>query len=399
MTPDPIRVALVTYALDCGGMETFLLRLARCLTERGIQVELVVTERKGAWEHEFEAAGLVLRRLYAQGHGRLRSVLEFVREIRRRRYAVLLLNHSETAQAAIPFIARQVAVLPVFHNHDPVIYRLGVRHAAGWDAAVCVSTRVLEEVRRSVPQKKTLLVPYGVPLPDGPPAPSPASRLLYVGRLENRQKGVFRLPLIMKSLAAMAVNAELTIIGDGPDKERLRAGFCDAGVSSLATFLGVRSPVETLKEMQTHGVLLLPSNYEGLPITVLEAMGRGCVPVASRLPGITDDAIEDGVSGHLIEPSGTDGFASAVRDLIDHPAVFREMQLAAARRAQSRFSLNSMADAYQQLIEAAAGGQFQRPVPRLFRARWDTELLPLKNLLPKPVRRTIKAVLMRRPAG
>ena len=95
-------------------------------------------------------------------------------------------------------------------------------------------------------------------------------------------------------------------------------------------------------------VLIFPSTREGLPNVVLEAMASGLPCVVSRLPGVTDSLVTDGVDGMLVEPGDRAGFGDALREVLTDPAK-RARLGAAARLTAARYSLASIADRYVEL--------------------------------------------------
>jgi len=99
----------------------------------------------------------------------------------------------------------------------------------------------------------------------------------------------------------------------------------------------------------------MPSLREGLPVALLEAMACGLPCVASRLPGATDVMIEDGVNGILVPPREPAGFASALRDVLDHPTAAARMGAAARRTIEERYTMARVAEiwlaTYEHVLE------------------------------------------------
>ena len=102
--------------------------------------------------------------------------------------------------------------------------------------------------------------------------------------------------------------------------------------------------------MERHDVFLFPSRFEGFGKTLIEAMAGGCVPVASRLPGITDWILEDGVSGLLFPVGDVKRAAAHLLDLYNDRNRLTTMR-GNARDAASKFSLDRMADSYEELFQ------------------------------------------------
>lgn len=96
----------------------------------------------------------------------------------------------------------------------------------------------------------------------------------------------------------------------------------------------------------------LPSRREGLPNALLEAMASGAACVASRLPGVTDAMIDDGVSGRLVPPGDVDALAGALDALLGDAAKRARLGAAARKTVSARYSVAATAAAHLRAYEA-----------------------------------------------
>lgn len=130
-----------------------------------------------------------------------------------------------------------------------------------------------------------------------PLAQRPA-RLLYVGRLSAEKN----LEALIRAAAYLAV--PLDLVGRGPIEERLRSLVAECG--AMSCLLGA-VPNKALPEvLNQYAYFVLPSYFEGMPKTLLEAMACGLVCVGTDVAGI-NEIISDGVNGFLA--SGVDAAA------------------------------------------------------------------------------------------
>jgi len=97
-------------------------------------------------------------------------------------------------------------------------------------------------------------------------------------------------------------------------------------------------------------ILLMPSRFEGLPMTLLEAMGMGLPVVASKLDGIAE-VIEDGREGLLIESNDTYGFVDRCAALLENPAKSSELASNARAKIEARFSVERMTSAVEAIYD------------------------------------------------
>jgi hypothetical protein len=140
-------------------------------------------------------------------------------------------------------------------------------------------------------------------------------------------------------------------------------------------------------------VLIMPSIFEGFPLTPLEAMAAGVVPIMSRIPGCTDFMIEDGKSGVLVDIGNELGFAEAIISLAKNRWKLRTISKAAWEAAHKRFSYEIMGKLYLELIEECRRRRKTGEVPQRSR-EIDTVLLGDLPFVPilfvRPVRKILR---------
>ncbi len=170
--------------------------------------------------------------------------------------------------------------------------------------------------------------------------------VLFVGRFHH-QKG---LDVLLRAWAAMHTSAPegtvLRLVGEGPEDEKLKALVQELGIAKSVRFAGfVRR--EQLPSLYSRArVLVLPSRYEGLPVTLLEAGASGALSVATDISG-NREIIEDGVTGFLVQPESVAELAQALsRALALTEEERQRMGRAARERIRREFSEESIISQY-----------------------------------------------------
>jgi glycosyltransferase involved in cell wall biosynthesis len=135
----------------------------------------------------------------------------------------------------------------------------------------------------------------------------------------------------------------LVIIGDGPDASRLRRQITMLGLTDVVLLTGYRSDVRQL--MAAFDVYANSSTYEGMSLTLLEAMAAALPIVATRVGG-TPEIVVDGETGLLVRARSEDALAAAIDDLYVHENRRVEMGHAGRHRVERHFSLDTMIDRY-----------------------------------------------------
>ncbi len=145
-------------------------------------------------------------------------------------------------------------------------------------------------------------------------------------------------------------DAHLVIAGDGPRRPELTQLAALLGIEANVHFLGRRRDVSSILEDVDVGVI--SSDWEGMPLFVLECMVTHTAVVATNVGGLPE-MIEDGVTGVLVPPRNPHALGQAIGDLLADPARRRQLAAAAAQRAQP-LKIETVAERFAELYERLA---------------------------------------------
>jgi glycosyltransferase involved in cell wall biosynthesis len=159
------------------------------------------------------------------------------------------------------------------------------------------------------------------------------SSALVVGSVANftEKKDQRTLLGAVAELAPELPELRVVLIGTGPLEDELRASTRFLGIEERVLFTGIRDDVYEL--LPGFDVFALSSRYEGLPISLLEAMASGVACVTTRVGGIPE-VITNGVEGLMVEPGSPTAFAGALREVLGSTTRRKEIGRCAAQRAQ-----------------------------------------------------------------
>jgi glycosyltransferase involved in cell wall biosynthesis len=156
-----------------------------------------------------------------------------------------------------------------------------------------------------------------------------------MARLEP-QKGHRILLQALSLLRAEFPNIRLICLGTGALKDELTKTVRDLGLENIVRFVGFRSNVGDWLAAVDIGVL--PSFYEGLPLTAVETLAAGIPLVATAVDG-TPEVVIDGETGHLVPPGDPAAMAEAIGRLARQPELRRKFALAGRDRVLKRFTI------------------------------------------------------------
>lgn len=226
------------------------------------------------------------------------------------------------------------------------------------DAYHCVSENILLEAQNFglEPKRAYVIRPAidtSIFYPVGRSIPSRPARLLMIGALIWR-KGYEYALLVMKRLVDAGVDAQLTIVGDGNECDRIQYTIQDLELQDRVYLLGQVNPSQVLELLHDSQVFLHTALSEGIANVVLEAMACG-LPVVSFSSGGIDEVIDHGKDGFLAKTRDVDDVTKYVIRIVTNPELRHSLGAAARQKIQSQFELKSQGqqfiDLYTSLIE------------------------------------------------
>jgi glycosyltransferase involved in cell wall biosynthesis len=171
-----------------------------------------------------------------------------------------------------------------------------------------------------------------------------------VGRLEPQKGHAYLLdawPAVTRELP----DARLLVIGDGGLRDALADQARARGVADSVVFAGFRADVPRM--LDAIDVLCLPSLYEGMPLTAIEASAMARPVVATAVDG-TPEVIREGHTGRLVPPADSPALARALLDLLRDPEGARRLGRAGRDWALARFDLDRQVEATARVYRSVA---------------------------------------------
>lgn len=217
---------------------------------------------------------------------------------------------------------------------------------------VCVSGELHRQVSGRQPSStKSVRIPYGVPTPDGTARKIPGRlRIGYVGRLAEEQKRISEVTRAFCRVTQQLEGVEAVIYGDGPDRQNVVEILKNEGASAKVTLAG-SIPSDQIQQrlIDECDTVVLLSDYEGLPISLLEAMACGLVPVCLKIRSGIPELIDDGVTGLLVDDRER-SFTAAIQRLRDDGDLWNRQSEEARKRVTAANSLDAAAGLWEELF-------------------------------------------------
>ncbi len=140
-------------------------------------------------------------------------------------------------------------------------------------------------------------------------------------------------------VTATRPDVRVVLVGDGPLREEIVAQAAALGISDKLVLTGIRTDIPQI--LAASDVFVLSSQWEGMPISLLEAMAAGCPAVATDVGGVAQ-ILQDGVTGLLVPPGDPAALAGAIAACLDDPEQARQRARAAAALMTQTYGMRAM---------------------------------------------------------
>ena len=363
-TPRPARkyrVLHVIDSLDLGGAQVVLENLIKHGNCERFEFEAATMHGRGVYWDRLSTLGVPLHSL-SYHHKVPLYVPRLAWLCLTRRYDVVhthLLAANVIAKPVATFCGTRVRIN---HDHcndkltDPRWWALGADRVTNRLSthviAVSESTRDFVVQKEGVPPTRATTIHNGIDLEKFRPRPEarsgarerwklPADAFVIagIGRLTYQKNFALFLD-IAAAICARHPKAIFVLVGTGEDEAALRAQAEKLGLGDRVRFLGYVPDMPAL--WPALDCLLLTSRYEGLPITILEAMACGAPIVASNLDGMLE-ILRDEVNADLVPPGEPQPYVARIERLITDPEVGQRHAAAALDTVRAGYSAEAMA--------------------------------------------------------
>lgn len=354
---DRKRILFTLPAWNVSGVNTFVENLIRELLDRNYDASILFTTRDPDRIEANQMPDVPYRFLASKTLPPDETRRQLTEYIGANAPCVFVPNYDYVASSITDQLPTNVGVMGVLHCDEDEHYLHAYRMGHYWDAMVAVSHTIASKILQLNPvfEDRLTTIPYGVPVPDSRPRQntySSAIRIAYCGRFVQEQKRVLDFVQLVQCLHERNLPFQLTLIGDGPDGEQLASQmqpFVDKGLVRLT---GRLNPQEVRQELEQHDLFALMSDYEGLPLSLLEAMAVECVPIVTAVESGITEILTDSHNAMISPLRNPSAMADNIAQLQKNPALRMNLGRAAKQALHDNgLSAKGMARQYEAVLE------------------------------------------------
>ncbi|MGH7467519.1 MAG: glycosyltransferase [Longimicrobiales bacterium] len=371
-----IRLMHLTYDLSVSGLERVVVTICRTIDRERFEPFVLTMRGRGPLANELEAMGVTVLDI-----GQLEDAADYLafwrvaRELRRHRIDVL---HTHNSLALFDgFVAARLSGIRshVHTDHgrnfpDKRRYMMAERFTSYFVSqlvAVSDHSRANLIHYEKIAPGRILTIPNGVianpatlttrasdtrtqlGIGDGPVVG-------FIARLYEQKGAIYLLQALVK-LRNMMPGVIVLMAGSGILEASLKQASVDLGVQDNVRFLGTRSDVPEL--LQVFDVFAIPSIWEGLPMSLLEALGWGCPVVATDVGGMSA-VLKHRQNGSLVPPRDPDALANELAAVLSSPELRQRYREHGLRTFAQDYSAEIMTRRYEDLYLEAHGRHGRR---------------------------------------
>jgi glycosyltransferase involved in cell wall biosynthesis/GT2 family glycosyltransferase len=381
------RLLLVVPWFELGGADQFNLNLIDQLHRLGWEITVVATlPSKHPWLGEFAKR---TQDIFILDHFlEIADVPEFLEYLTRSRNPdAILVSHCMTTYRLLPFLRSKFPHLPIVdyvHNVDmtwenggfPAVSARNSGHidlhitscdqVRRWMVDRGVSAQAIEtctiNVSRdafapNVTERRCVRQSLGIH--------QGTSVILFAGRIVEQKRPLLAMEVVRR-VATCTRDFRFVVAGDGPLLAEMQSFAKKHDLDDLVTFTGRKTNAEVAGLMRAADIFFLPSAYEGIALSLYEAMASGVAVLGANVGGQAE--VVGGDCGRLVDPvdDGTDAaeFSSVLLSWLADPEYIRDLGKRGRARIERDFTLDKMGDQMNRLLlEGIRRGSLAQRVP------------------------------------
>jgi glycosyltransferase involved in cell wall biosynthesis len=296
----------------------------------------------------------------------------------------VLVSHDWLELGMISNLGLQNPVVTFLHGDYSYYYELASLHQAVVDSFIAVAGNIEKKLQQLLPLRKEDIhyLRFPVPSVKNNPVQKNENNIIFIGRLSN-DKGYHLLARIDDLLLKNGFNINWHIVGESTvNKNDAPAGWEER---SSVKLYGKLKNEDVLLLLEKMDYFILPSSHEGLPVTLVEAMKCGVIPLVNNIEGGIQELVLDNITGFKITANNTAEYAGKISELLTNKSLVNTLQHNCITKANLLFDPCKNTNLIEELIYSTTLNQAKKKkVKKIYGSRLDKKWIP--NFITKTVR-------------
>lgn len=362
------KIIFITWALEVGGAERLLVKLAQNIPLDRYEVKVVCVTRKGVWAEELETRGIPVVSMGKKVGLDIGVLFRLKKYLRKEQPDIVntsiwtadLWGRGAAILAGVPHIIVTEQNVDIWKKwYHRIIDRILFRWT---EFVICVSedVKTFYHDQFGVPSKKLRMIPNAIDLELFNNKINPSGLRKKLGISDD--KFIFVCPARLHSQKAHQVLIEaaysliekgnekfkILLVGEGERRQELEQLVAKLSLEEVIFFMGLRHDIPDI--LMQSDAFLLSSDYEGLSLAILEGMAARLPIIATQVGG-NSQLVENEKNGYLVPARDSDALADAMSIIMSNRAVAQSMGAHSRRVVEGKYSIKSVAKQTLELFD------------------------------------------------
>lgn len=340
-----MNILFLYTQLGVGGAQKVIIDLVNNLDEKNFKITLACDGGSRLFKINNNIKVTNIKFLNKSPIGIINSIVRLYKIVKEENIDIIHSHHRyTTALANLIFIFnKNIKVIHTEHNVFPDKNFINLRGKN----IIAVSNVVKDNlIKNRVKEKNIKLIYNGIKVENNLNYTNNSDNIIKIGVIArlSKQKGHIYLLMALKNIINYMSNIKIFMIGDGEEKDNLLKFVNDNQLDKYVEFCG--NVDDVLSIIPNFKFFVLPSEYEGLPISILEIMSKKNIVIATDVGG-NREIIEDDVNGFIIKPFSSKALEDKILD-ISRRNDLDSLKENAYNTILEKFSLENMIKLYSQ---------------------------------------------------
>lgn len=273
----------------------------------------------------------------------------------------------------------QNPVVQVLHGDFDYYYDLSAKHGDTVDAFICISPKIFQSLNRKLSSRKDDIYYLNFPVPDVATSRKQHHSIhliYYVRDLQDDRKQFSTIIEIARQLESREKKYFFTIAGGGTTHDDFFK-IWPAEMKSQVNYVGVKTNQEIIAMLPGQDIFLLPSLSEGFPVSLVEAMKAGVVPLITDWDGAVDDLVSPGITGYYFKTGASAEYAACIKMLDENRILLQQLSGNCIQRANSLFNPVRNTKKFEDLFVKVSEERIRTKQPgKAYGSRLDEKWIP-----------------------
>ena len=270
----------------------------------------------------------------------------------------------------------QNPVVQFLHGDFEYYYNLAVKHESIVDQYIVVSPVIETLLKQKIHSRASDIQYCRFPVPfikNNSKSHYPLRMVYCVNSLTEERKQFHLIPQINKYLQQLNVPIEWTIIGTGYSEREIKEMMLQ---KELIHCYRAMDNDEVINLLTHQDIFILPSMSEGFPVSVVEAMKAGAVPLISNWKNATAELVQEGETGFYLETGNYEGYASRIAFLDKNREILEQISVRGVELSTKLFNPAENTLLIEKAIERSALKSKRKSPLRVYGSRLDQKWIP-----------------------